>query len=220
MSRAVAVVEVLEFGAVPRAMLLPPEIEAAQRARSLRRTLVVVLIGAAVAVFAGIGTATLSVLSANTRLTDEQSRTAGLLLEQAKYSKVVTVQSQVSDIEAVQPVAALGEILWQPFTASLQSALPADMSITSLTESLESAATGTAAAVPLQGAHIATIMITASSPQAPISVWLDNLASVKGFVDAVPGSVTLDSASGRYTSTVTLHVNSDALSARFATGKK
>jgi hypothetical protein len=115
-------------------------------------------------------------------------------------------------------VAALGEILWQPFTASLQSALPPNMSITSVDESLDSAATGVA--VPLQGAHIATITITASSPQASVSAWLDNLASIKGFVDAVPGSVNLDSSTGLYTSTVTLHVNADALSGRFATGKK
>jgi Tfp pilus assembly protein PilN len=218
MSRAAA--ETLEFGAIPRARLLPPEIEAAKKARSLRRTLVAVLIAAVVAVFVGVGAATLSVLTANTQLTAEQSRTAGLLLEQRKYGSVVTVESQVGDIKTVQPVAALGEILWQPFTASLQAALPAGMSITSVDESLDKAAASSAAVVPLQGAHVATIIITASSPQAPISDWLDNLASIKGFVDAVPGSVNLDSSTGKYTSTVTLHVNSDAFSGRFATGKK
>jgi Tfp pilus assembly protein PilN len=172
------------------------------------------------AVFVGVGAASLGVLTANTQLTLEQSRTAGLLLEQNKYGAVVTVQNQVGDIKTVQPVAALDEILWQPFTASLQSALPAGMSITSVAELLDTPATGAAAVVPLQGAHIATITITASSPQASVSAWLDNLASIKGFVDAVPGSVNLDSSTGLYTSTVTLHVNADALSGRFATGKK
>ena len=219
MSRAVASNEVLVLGASPRVRLLPPEIEQRQKSRSIRRSLIFGLIGAVALVVLGVGAATIGVVTSNAALLSEQSKTSSLLLEQSKYSKVVSVQQQVNDIKAVQPIAATGEILWEPLSASLQATLPSGTTITGIHSAIDSTSIATVS-VPLQGAHVATITIDALSPQAPISNWLDNLASVKGFVDAVPGSVTLDPATGKYIVSVTMHVDQDALANRFVAGKK
>jgi Tfp pilus assembly protein PilN len=192
----------------------------AHKAQSLRRGLLYGLVGVVALVLLGIGAATIGVLAANSGLQNEQSKTSGLLLEQARYSPVVKVQDQVNDITAVEPLAAHGEILWRPYIADLQQTLPAGTAITAFIAQLDTTAEQGMSSVPLQGARVATISITADSPKASISDWLDNLAKLKGFVDATPGSVTLVPGSGRYTVSVALHINSEALSNRFVTEKK
>ncbi len=212
--------DVLALGAIPRARLLPPEVKAYQKAQGARRLLITGLIGMIAVVILAVGIASLGLLNTNAKLSAEKARTASLTAEQSKYVSVVTVQNQVSDLTSVQPIAATGEILWQPYVASLQGTLPADTKITAFTAQLDDAKNATAVSGPLQGTHIATITITADSPKAPISDWLDNLAKLPGFVDATPGSVVLVPSSSRYTVSVALHVDVDAMANRFVTGKK
>lgn len=213
--------EALALGAIPRAHLLPLEVKAYQKVQSGRRLLITGLIGMVAVVVLAIGTVSFGLVNTNTKLSAEQARTASLTAEQSKYSSVVTVQNQVTDITSVQPIAASGEILWQPYVASLQATLPADTTITAFTAELDSSTDApTAAAGPLEGKHIATVTITADSPKASISDWLDNLAKLPGFVDATPGSVVLVPESSRYTVSVALHVDADAMANRFVTGKK
>ena len=77
------------------------------------------------------------------------------------------------------------------------------------------------ATAPLQGSRVATLTISARSPQLPqVPSWLDALRSLPGFVDAVPGSVTLDQQSNTYTVNITMHINQDAYSKRFAGEEK
>ena len=181
--------------------------------------MIVVLIGSLAAVVVAAGGASVALVTANSGLAADQANSGTLLAQQSKYRPVTTVQTQVNDIRVMQPIAASGEILWEPFAASVQATLPSGTTITGIDARLETAATVAAVSVPLQGVHVATVTITANSPQAPISNWLDNLASIKGFVDATPGSVALDPQTGRYIVTVTLHVNTSALADRFVKGK-
>lgn len=221
MSRAVVRKgDALALGAIPRAHLLPLEVKAYQKAQGGRRLLITGLVGMIAVVVLAIGTVSFGLLNTNAKLSAEQARTASLTAEQSKYSSVVTVQNQVSDITSVQPIAATGEILWQPYVASLQGTLPADTTITAFTAELDSSTDAPVEAGPLEGKHIATVTITADSPKAPISDWLDNLAKLPGFVDATPGSVVLVPESSRYTVSVVLHVDADAMANRFVTGKK
>ena len=212
--------DMLALGASPRAHLLPLEVKAYQKAQGGRRLLITALVGMIAVVILAVGTATFGLVNTNAKLSAERARTASLMAEQSKYVSVVTVQNQVSDLASVQPIAATGEILWQPYAASLQGTLPADTKITAFTAQLDDAKGMTAVSGPLQGTHIATVTITADSPKASISDWLDNLAKLPGFVDATPGSVVLVPASSRYTVSVALHVNADAMANRFVIGKK
>ncbi len=212
--------DILVLGAIPRAHLLPLEVKAFQKAQGGRRLLISGLIGMIVVAILAVGAASFGLLNTNAKLSAEQARTSSLTAEQGKYRSVVTMQNQASDLADVQPIAATGEVLWQPYVASLQGTLPADTKITAFTAQLDDAKSSTAVSGPLQGTHIATVTITADSPKASISDWLDNLAKLPGFVDATPGSVVLVPASSRYTVSVALHVNADAMANRFVAGKK
>ena len=69
--------------------------------------------------------------------------------------------------------------------------------------------------VPLEGSRVGTLVFTAMSPGLPsIPGWLDGLATLKGFADAVPGSVSYQD-DGTYLVNITMHINSDAFSLRF-----
>ena len=218
MSRA-SVSETLVLGASPRVFLLPPQVEEDHRAKAVRRRMFLGLGLAVVAVLLGVGGATAGLIGTSAELLVSQSQTADLLSQQQKYSSVTVVQNQVDGVKSIQPLAAAGEILWQPFIASVQGTLPSGTTITGFTASLETVASAATTPVPLQGAHIATLTLTANSPQAEISPWLDNLATVKGFVDATPGTVTLDTETGHYTVTVIMHISTEALADRFTKGK-
>lgn len=220
MKRAAAGKEVLVLGGAPSAHLLPREVTATQKAQALRRLLVFGLVAVVGLVIIGIGASTFGFFIANGNLQAEQSRTAGLLAEQAKLGKVVTVQSQVSDIKGAQTIAATGEILWNSYASALQASLPAGTSISSFTLRLDNTSIVATTTDPLRGSHIATFTIAANSPQASISGWLSNLAKITGFVDASPNSVQIDEGSGTYKVQVTMHLDRDAFANRFVNGKK
>lgn len=211
----------LILGGTPRVLLLPREVRDGQRSRALRRRLLAVLVVVVVLAVLATAGATFALFSANAQLASEQSRSSLLAASRAKYANVTKLQSQVDQIVASQPLAARDEILWAPYLEGIQATLPAGTVITAFTAQLVTASVGGAAAAvdPLAPKHIADIKITADSPQQPISDWLDNLAKVKGFVAAMPGSVTLVQTTGRYTVAVDLLVSTDALAKRFTTEK-
>lgn len=207
------------LGSAPRVHLLPPEVEAKQRSRAMRRYLLLGLVGVIAILVAGVGIATLGLLASNSALAAEHARTAGLAVEQGKYGKVLSVQNQVSDIGTARILGTTSEIDWQAYVAALQKTLPANTTVLSFHAVLASVG-ATAAETPLQGPRIATLTISADSPKASVSDWLDALAGLKGFVDATPGSVQLNAATGRYTVQVEMHINKDALANRFLKGTK
>lgn len=206
----------LVVGGVPRVHLLPPEIELLKRARSQRKGLLGGLIVVIAVVVLGFGAATFALIGANASLATEQARATAYVAASNEYSPVLEVQRQMSNITAAQPLAAAGEISWQPFLVSVKETLPAGMSVTDFEARLDSATEqGAVATTPLAAPHIATLDITTTTSTMPISDWLDRLKSVKGYVDATPGNVNLDQSTGVYTVQVQLHVNVKAESKRF-----
>lgn len=205
----------LILGGMPRVRLLPREVGEGQKTRALRRRLLAGLVVIVmIAILATVG-ASFALFAANAQLANEQSRSALLAASRAKYGDVTKLQSQVDQIVTSQPLADAGEILWAPYVQEIQASLPEGTTITALTAAT-AIATATSVTASLTPLHIAEVKITADSPQQPISDWLDNLAKVKGFVAAIPGSVTRVQDTGHYTVEVDLLVNSDALSERFA----
>lgn len=210
----------LVVGGVPRVHLLPPEIEVLKRARSHRKALLAGLVVVVAIVVLGFGAATFALIGANASLATEQARANAYVAASNEYSPVLKVQRQMSDITAAQPLAAAGEISWQPFLVSVKGTLPAGMAVTDFEARLDSAAEQDAVATtPLAAAHIATLDITTTTSTMPISDWLDRLKTVKGYVDATPGNVNLDQTTGVYTVQVQLHVNVKAESKRFQEAK-
>ena len=210
----------LSLGASPRVHLLPPEVLQRQRSKSQRQLLLGMLVGVVVLVIAGVGVATVTLFSANTNLGLEQSRSAGLLVEQRKFGSVTNVQTQVNDIKAAQKLGVEGEIAWEPYIATVQSTLLPGMSITSIQTTLVPVSTVGASPDIAAPPYVATLLIEAHSPKAQISDWLNALGTLKGFVDANPGSVQLDDSTHDYTVQVVMHVNKEILAGRFVAGKK
>jgi hypothetical protein len=217
MNRQIPPTDGPKLGVVPRAHLLPPEVTKGQKARSVRRVLFTALVGAVVLALAGVGAATVGVLGADTALQKEKSNTPGIEAQLSEYGKVTSVQSRVGDIETAQNLGTTGEVEWMPYISSVQATLPAGTTITSFATELKSTLTQ-AIAIPLQGEHVATLKITADSPKASISDWLDKLTSLKGFVSATPGSVALLPETGHYTVVVEVLIDKKALENRFAEG--
>jgi hypothetical protein len=211
--------ESLIVGGEPRVDLLPPEVSAERKSKTTRRTLGFGVLAVALVVILASGGASILALEAQVQLTAEQARTGALLGQQAKYLDVRKVQDQVKLVQAAQQVGASTEIDWKKYLNSVQSTLPANVTIQTVTiDSASPLAIYTQPTAPLQGARVATLSFAASSPTLPqVPVWLDALATLPGFADAVPGSVTLESTTGVYTVNITMHINEGAFDKRFTT---
>jgi hypothetical protein len=214
--------DTLVIGGEPRVDLLPPEVRAQRNGRRTLTALGFGVLGIALVVLLATGGASFLALEAQGQLAAEQARTGTLLAQQAKYLDVRKVQDHVKLIQAAQQVGASTEIDWKAYLNRVQGTLPANVTIGTVTiDAASPLAIYAQPTAPLQGARVATLSFTASSPTLPqVPVWLDALATLPGFADAVPGSVTLDSSSGAYSVSITMHINEAAFDKRFATKGK
>jgi hypothetical protein len=210
------------IGGEPRVDLLPPEVRAARQGKRMRSSLVFGVIGLAVIVVLATGGTSLLALDAQVQLAAEQGRTGVLLAQQGKFLDVRKVQDQVKLVQAAQQVGVSTEIDWKAYLNSVQATLPANVTIDTVTvDSASPLAIYAQPTAPLQGARVATLTFSAKSPALPqVPVWLDALATLPGFADAVPGTVTLDPTLGVYTVNITMHINEAAFDKRFATKGK
>lgn len=208
----------LILGAEPRVDLLPPEVLKARAAKATRRRLGLGVLGAVVVVVLGVGATFALSVQAQVDLLTAQARTTELIIAQGEYSEVTKVQYHLDLARAAQQVGASTEIAWKPYLDQVQATLPASVSIDQVTiDSATPIAVYEQATTPLQGARMATISFSATSSVLPdVPAWLRSLATLPGFADALPGSVTLDETTGIYTASITMHVNDAAFSGRFA----
>ena len=185
--------EPLVFGAPPRVDLLPPEVRARIRGRSTRRLLTIVVVGVLLICVGSVVGAEFTAREAQATLAAEQQRTQNILAEQAKYSKVRTVKSEITLVQAAQRVGTATEIDWKKYIIDLGKTLPTGVSVSTVT--VDSGSVTQAyeqPTVPLQGPRVATVTLAAtSSTLAAVPEWLDALPQLPGYVDAMPGATTL-----------------------------
>ena len=214
--------EPLVMGGEPRVDLLPPEVHTERAAKVMRRRLGLGVIGVVLATLVAAGAATALSIHAQQQLADEQSRTSGLIAEQSKYVEVRTVQAEVNQVLAAQQVGVSTEIDWKKYLEGVQAILPPTVTIETVTvDSATPLAIYTQATASLQGPRVATVTFAAKSMALPdVPTWLTALATLPGFADALPGSVSLDDTSGEYTVNITMHVNDAAYAQRFVTEGK
>jgi len=116
---------------------------------------------------------------------------------------------------AAQKATTANEVIWADYVKAIEATLPAGSSITDFSGSLDAPFGGAAiTAAPLSSPHVATIQLSVSMTQNPIGGWLSTLPSIKGYVNAIPNSVSKKD-SGTYAVVVTIQLNSDAFSGRF-----
>lgn len=206
----------LVIGGESRVELLPPEIARKAKSASTRRALAGLVVLAVVVVGGGYAAAIGTSLVSATKLAAVQQETQLLLAEQTKYAEVNTVETELKTAVAAQQLGASTEIDWRAYLESMRALLPVDTAITGFTIQSSTPLQPIAApTVPLQGPRIAEIVFTATSPDLPkVGEWISRFGELKGFVDGIPGSITLDETVG-YSATITLHINQDAYSNRF-----
>lgn len=201
---------------------MPPEVYKERAEKVARRRLILGVLGVLVITLAGSAGATVMSLGAQVQLAFEQSRTPGIVAEQAKYVEVRTVQGQVDQVKAAQQVGVSTEIDWKKYLEGVQAILPPSVAIQSVAiTSASPLAIYAQPTAPLQGPRVATVTFEATSLVLPeVPAWLTSLATLPGFADALPGSVTLDEASKEYKVNITMHVNDAAYAKRFALEEK
>jgi hypothetical protein len=197
-----------------RVDLIPPEIEERNRQLGVRRGLRFLILLALVVVIVGIGGTWYLATSAELDYVKAQQRTGELQGQQAQFADVRTAQQALALGEAALRVGGSTEIDWQDYLQQLQASLPAGVSLQAVrVDSIGVVTAYPQSDVPLEGARIATLTFTAKSTTLPmIPDWLDRLRGLPGFVDAIPGSVTLDGTD--YTASITMHIDSSAYSNR------
>ena len=210
----------LTLGGAPQVDLLPPEIRSERGARRVQgRLWLGVLAVAATVVLVSVGLG-LQVVVAQQELQRENDRTLELAAEQGSYQEVRRVGDEVALVQAAQQVGASTEIEWRSYLQAVQATLPASVKIETVAIDTSSPLTIYPQSVlPFQGARVATVSSMATSSSLPdVPTWLNALATLPGFADALPGSVDRAPLTGVYTVNITMHINAEAFARRFGGG--
>ena len=203
----------LSLGGDPTIDLLPPELRIKRRGRVLRRR---ISIGIFLLALIVSGAATLVQAQANQareELRIAQLETQALARQQQGFLEVEKAKAKIGLIEAAQQVGISTEINWHKYLNEVQATLPSNVTVDSV--NIDSATPFSSYLQPvssLQGERIATLNFTATSSTLPrVPDWLKSLATLPGFVDASPGSMTRNE-SGSYSVNITLHIDEVAFS--------
>lgn len=220
MSRA-GKTDALIVGGEPWVDLLPPEVQRQRRAKAVRSRLGLGVIGVFAIVIVGTGASTALAIQAQSQLAAEQALTPGLIAEQTMYLEVRSLQNEVDLVTAAQQVGVSTEIDWKNYLDGVQAILPSSVTISTVAvDSASPLALYGQSTAPLQGARVATVSFTAESAVLPdVPTWLDSLATLPGYADALLGSVTR-AEDGVYTVAITMHVNDAAYARRFVSEGK
>lgn len=207
----------LVIGGPARANLLPPEVGLAAQGRVMRRNAIAIVVVAVLVVIAAYAGASFLAASAQGQLDAANQRTQELVAEQAKYAEVRQVTSMISTAIAAEQVGTSTEIDWKAYLTDIQNSLPAGTLVTNVVAETATPITAFGQpTVPLQGARIGELTFTATSPSLPdVEKWLIALSKLHGFVDASPGSITLNEDTATYEVSITMHINTDALLFRY-----
>jgi hypothetical protein len=207
----------------PQVDLLPPEVRQARKLKSLRRSLLIGVVGVAVVVALGGVAAFVSAAAASNELAGVQKDTATLLAEQTKYAEVPRVLARISTAEADRQVGMSTEILWKPYLQALQAVTPAGVSYDDITVAASTPlAPGPASTNTLAAPSMGQIAFTTRSLTLPdMSGWTDAISQVPGLGDPWFTTATLTDQNGAvyYKVTATVDINDTALAHRFVPAK-
>ncbi|MDP1719861.1 MAG: hypothetical protein Q8L08_02515 [Candidatus Nanopelagicaceae bacterium] len=207
----------LLIGGESRVDFLPAEVRIKRHGKVVRRRFGFSIFLIILVMFGCTALVQAQAQQAHRNLAIEEANTKYLISEQQKYGEVAKAQNEIATIQAAQQVGTSTEINWQEYLTSVQGTLPSNVTIETINiDSATPFAPYTQATAPLQGSRIATLSFTALSPTLPkVPTWLIALTSLPGYSDASPGSVTR-TESGSYSVNITMHINQEAFTNRFA----
>jgi hypothetical protein len=206
----------LVLGGEPRVILLPPEFALADKARTMRRYSILGLVLLLVIVGGGYAYASYRSFFAGEALATTKAQSRSIVVEQKKYSEATSIARLVSGIGQAEALGGSTEVLWAGLIETVRSSLPAGTLLDSaVMKGRAPWEAELAPAGPLRQPRVATLSIVITSPSIlDATTIVRSLVQVPGFADATLDSVTVKD--GVYNTTVTLNVNAEALSGRFA----
>ena len=206
------------LGKTPSVDLLPPEVKQAQRTRGLIQLMIVVAAIVVAAVIAAVLFANVVAATAMASLEAERARTAVLLASQGEFAEGRQVAEQITELTAARAYGASTEIEWKGFLDPIRAALPEGGFIESATATAPAPwEESLAPADALRSERVATLSMSIVTPtQLGATDWVRTLEAVPGYADSTTDKVSFDMEDGLYTTEVTLNVNADARSNRFA----
>jgi Tfp pilus assembly protein PilN len=184
---------------LPQVNLLPPEVRAARGVKTVKRWLLVALIGVVVLIIGSFVAAIVALAVATADLEQVQAETAALKAEEATYAEVPLVLNALESSKEARELGMSTEVQWKPYFDAITGVLPEGVTITTIT--LSGAATPTVApslpASPLLGQAVGQIDFVVETSVVPdTAAWIDALNSIPGFADAWVTSAAIQDEEG------------------------
>ena len=204
------------------ANLMPDEIVAKRRGRSMQRRVVLGLAFVLVLLIAGYGFSWLQTHTANDELSSAQAKAVALAEQQAKFAPLVNAQQQADDIQEILGSLMAGDLQWSRLLQNIRGEADGGVAVSAVTGNVTIAATAPAAGTSgglsvlneTGQAEVGSLTITGTAPSKnAVAQFVDRLATVHGLTAAFPASVT--SESGTITFSVNVLLTSDVLGGRF-----
>src|SRR5690242_9838495 len=176
------------------ANLLPPELIAARRLKTVRKMIVAALVLVVALGAAGYGYGMYEQDGAESALSTEQARTAQLLAQQQKYQEVVTISGSITQIKGQLATLMTGDVDVAKLIGVVAARQPHHGTITQLSATLVSdpsqptSTDGGASVFDTSGqTHIGTMSITGTAPSMPdVAAFVNQLGGTPGIVGVFP----------------------------------
>lgn len=219
----------VDWAAVPKVNLLPPEILEGRRFARLQRWLAVVVVAVVALAAAGTWWAQTQVAEAEDRLAAAQVETAALQRKEASYAKVPKILAQVRAAESARQEAMANDLLWSKFLNQIALATTSDVWLTKVDAQVTAGTDGAGATAvvsstePLQPAGIGTLTVEgAAHDYDDVAGWLEAFQAIPGLdVSTLHTAVSEpgDDSAAPVTFTTSVTITAAALTHRFDTPK-
>jgi Tfp pilus assembly protein PilN len=176
----------VSLDSLPRVNLLPPEIAESRRMRRIQMGLGSAVIGAVGIVALLYVAASSSVSSAQSSLDTATAQHTSLQAETAKYSQVTAIYGRAAAAQAMLTQAMGEEVRFSQFMNDLSLTVPESVWLKNVTftQTVAKAAPGPATTTPLTTPGIGSVTFTGVGfSHDDVAVWLESLASQKGYAD-------------------------------------
>jgi hypothetical protein len=199
--------------------LTPPELTNRRQLALIRRLIGIALVGLVVLCAAGYVLATVKNGSARSDLHRANAQTSRLQAQVRSFSNVTEMQTAIAAIKADIAAQMGADVDVQPFLASVSTALPGTMTIQNMSLNLSQAATTAGVAVasgaaPSEYPIIGKVTMTGDALHyADVAKYVDALNGIKGVVNVIPPSSTLQGNVINYS--INFNVTTQILSHRY-----
>ena len=196
---------------------MPPEVAARRKDAGRRRGLIALVVLTVVVMAGGVVAAFWFAAIATTQLEAARQETNRLLEEQLTYAEVLQVQSAIDSIAAQRASLAEIEILWSEVLEPYLAEVSPIVSIDSLTVTGNEPGQDPLTTVgPLREPLVATLTLSVTTEGLPnADGWLRRLELIPTLADASVNSIAT-AGEGLYSTNITINLNAEALSGRFA----